>query len=396
MKMHIGSGSVYLEGWTNVDVPGPRTFLAELRKDLVERWKTTDDAYYARHGDKTQDSLRAGPLDQEYVCDTFGSFADIPAPAWTVDEILARHSFEHLSITEARKALSEVDGVLKEGGLLRLDVPDHEATMQKFRETGDEFYMRHLLGPRRTDHGFHMMSYTRDRLKALVEEFNFIYIGEEPNIHFYPAFCLRFVKPGPRAPRDYVALPAIADHWKVLDVGPGSYPLLRADVFVDRNFDHLKPMQEHGRGTVIGDLMSGLPGIADKTFDYAWCSHVLEHVDDPAACARTLSRIAHRGTVVLPSAIKEAMFNFEEAEHKWLILPSPVDGGSPVFVRHNSEYMAKAKDASVQKITSRLFRTGPNRNGDEQRYLRKWFYNNEAVLDVVVHWEGEFKLQVIG
>lgn len=194
MKLHIGSGSVYLEGWLNIDVDGPSTFLAKDRPDLVERWATTEDQYYAKHQDKNQDSLRSGPLDQEYVCDVYGDFAHLPVVVG-VTEVLARHSFEHLSITEARAAMWSLRETINPGGLLRLDVPDHEASLRLLMETRDEFYIRHLLGPRRNDFGFHMMSYTRARLRNLVEHFGFKYVCEEPNIHFFPAFCLRFQAP---------------------------------------------------------------------------------------------------------------------------------------------------------------------------------------------------------
>jgi len=195
MTLHIGCGAVYLDGWFNIDVDNPKTFLAVDRPDLVERWRTTDDRYYAKHQDKTIDVLRAGPLDQEYVCDAFGDFTHIPqaSPA-SVSEILARHSFEHLSIHEAHEALDYLQCILIAGGVLRLDVPDHEETLELLRKTGDAFYIRHLLGPRRNDFGFHMMSYSRERLRRLVEEHDFQFIVEEPNIHFYPAFSLRFCK----------------------------------------------------------------------------------------------------------------------------------------------------------------------------------------------------------
>ena len=101
MKLHIGVGAVYLEDYVNIDVRSPKTYLATQRPDLVAKLKTTEDQYYARHQDKTQGTLRAGPLDQEYVCDKYGSFGDLPIPAWAATEILARHVFEHLSITEA-------------------------------------------------------------------------------------------------------------------------------------------------------------------------------------------------------------------------------------------------------------------------------------------------------
>ncbi|HTK88440.1 MAG TPA: class I SAM-dependent methyltransferase [Nitrospiraceae bacterium] len=169
----------------------PKTFLAVDRPDLVEYWRTTEDRYYAKHGDKTANSLRSGPLDQEYVCDRYGNLLELPIVLYA-DEVLLRQTFEHLSLTEARRALREIRALLGPGGIVRIDVPDHEETLRLYRETGDYFYVRHLLGPRRTEFGFHMMSYTRDRLTALVESHGFRRIGEEPNIHFYPAFCLRF------------------------------------------------------------------------------------------------------------------------------------------------------------------------------------------------------------
>jgi predicted SAM-dependent methyltransferase len=394
-RVHIGCGTVYLDGWVNLDLPGPTTYLASNRPDLVERWRTTEDKYFAKHSNASVETLRKPTAYQEYVCDRYANFDNLPFAAWSVSEILARHAFEHLSITEAHRALDQMDEVLKEGGLLRLDVPDHEGTLQEFKKTGDEFYIRHLLGPRRNDHGFHMMSYTRDRLRRLVEEHGFVFVKEEPNIHFYPAFCLRFIKPGLRPPCEYVELPPLPDHVQMLDVGPGPFPHPRATHYLDLNPEHLKPMSDKGKSTILADLSTGLPRIESKRFDYVWCSHVLEHVDDPRKAASTLSRIAKRGTLVLPSVIKESLFNFEEADHQWLILPAPNAEG-PVFVRHNCEYMKAVKNIDVQRITCRLFRSGPNRIDPEQRLLRSWYFRNEVHLDVIHHWEGELRVQVIG
>lgn len=192
MKMHIGCGSVYVLGFCNVDLPAPKTFLACERPDLVERWKTTEDRYYARHEDKTLETLAAGPLDQEYVCDRYGSLAFLPTAPATVSQILLRQVFEHASLTEAIHALDNMRAALVNGGILRIDVPDHEKTLWLFKETGDKFYIRHLLGPRRTDHGYHMLSYTPDRLQRLVEARGFEFVEREENIHVYPAFTLRF------------------------------------------------------------------------------------------------------------------------------------------------------------------------------------------------------------
>lgn len=395
MKLHIGCGSVYLDGWKNIDLPGPRTFLAKDRRDLVDQWITTEDKYYARHKDKTKDNLRDGPLDQEYVCDSFGSFDNIPAAYWSVEELLARHVFEHLSITEAHKALDQVDAIMQPGGILRLDVPDSKATLELYRETGDAFYERALFGPRRDDRGYHLMPYTRDLLRSVVEEHGFVYVDEEPNIHFYPAFCLRFQKPGVRAPRDYVPLPDIPSDWKMLDVGPGEYPHPRADVYLDNDSKKLAALKGTGKKRICADVMGSVSEVSDKQFDFVWASHCFEHFSDPLAAARTLSRIGKRGVMIAPSAWKESLTNFEESGHLWQILPHPEESQPPIFVRKNGQ-VDRIKNTDVMKSLSRVFRTGPNRISEEQRFLRKWWYHNEVALDVVYFWENELKLQVIG
>lgn len=193
MKVHLGCGSVYLREWVNVDLPLPTVFLAKSRTDLVEKWITTEDLYYARHADKTIDVWRGGATTKETVCDTYGAFNFIPARPGSVSEILARQVFEHLDREQAKQGLRQAHMVLKSGGLLRIDVPDPDETVRKYGETGDEFYLRHLFGPRLDEYGYHV-HYSRKLLTQFVQSFGFRFVHEEQNIHTYPAFCLRFAK----------------------------------------------------------------------------------------------------------------------------------------------------------------------------------------------------------
>jgi predicted SAM-dependent methyltransferase len=392
-KIHVGCGTVYLKGYINVDVRGPKTHLAVDRPDLVSIYETTDDKYYARHQDKTMDKLRKGPLDQEMVCDEYGTFFDLPGSTWTADEILARHVFEHMSLSEAHRALDECDKKLITGGRLRLDVPDHEETLRKYKETGDEFYVRHLLGPRRNEYGYHCMSYTKELLIKTVESHGFVYEAEEPNIHFYPAFTLRFRKPGGREPREY-ALKGIKlePHWKILDVGPGPYPLLQATHFMDVDTNRFRGL--NSKTCYLADIEGDVP-FDDKSFDYVFCSHVLEHVEHPDRALANLSRIGKRGTIVVPSGFKEFMFLWEELDHKWWIFP-PVKPGAPIrFLQKPKDYAESMYSQDVSKALCRLFRSGPNTLEADQRLLRRWYYENEDKLDVIVHWEDSVCLQYL-
>lgn len=193
MKLHVGSGNVYLLDWKNVDLPGMDVFLARERPDLVDQFSTTEDAYYARHQDKQQASLRDGPVRSENICDDYGSFTFLPSRASSVMEILSRQTFEHLSTSDGIAALKECHRVLIPNGLLRLDVPDPDETLRLYRSSGDDFWIRHLFGPRRNEYGGHT-PYSREMLTSMARSCGFNLVDEEPNIHFYPAFCLRFAK----------------------------------------------------------------------------------------------------------------------------------------------------------------------------------------------------------
>jgi predicted SAM-dependent methyltransferase len=408
MKVHVGSGSVYLVGYLNVDVHARNTFLACNRPDLVERYITDERTYYSRHQDRDNLIAFKNPLEQEYVCDKYGDFTNIPVATASATEVLARQSFEHLSYTEAKKAFDMFDNILAPDGILRIDVPDHDETLRLLRETGDDFFARHLYGTQRNAHGYHVMSYSRSALIGLAAAAGFILQFEEPNIHPYPAFCLRFIKSELEAPRAYAKPPyEIPDSWYVADIGPGSYPHPRANVYIDidaQNLARIKTDHTKNQMTLVDELEKGLPALlntpelvarfGEKLFDYVFCSHVLEHVEDPQACVNTLMRIAKRGTIVLPSAIKESLFNFEEPTHKWMILPHP-QSGIPIFIRRSGFVVnPNIIDPWVQQAMCRMYRTGPNYH-EEVQHLRKWYKKNEPLLDVIVHWEDTINIMVI-
>lgn len=193
MRLHVGCGSVFLRDYVNIDLPLPNVALAKDEPGLVEEFITTEDRYYARHEGKGISDWRKGPQIVKTVCDSYGAFHFLPARNETCTEVLARQVLEHLAVPQAREAIKECFRVLAWGGHLRIDVPDPEATLELYRETGDKFYFRHLFGPRLDVFGYHT-PYSRASLTHLVAEAGFNLVQEEENIHSYPAFCLRFVK----------------------------------------------------------------------------------------------------------------------------------------------------------------------------------------------------------
>jgi len=108
----------------------------------------------------------------------------------------------------------------------------------------------------------------------------------------------------------------------VLDVGSGDKPFWRADVIVDKYFED--DQQRHS-GSVIFDNkkifikgdVENLP-FKNKTFDFVFCSHLLEHVENPGKAIAELVRVARRGYIEVPNAVLELIHPFPS--HLWYCL----------------------------------------------------------------------------
>lgn len=112
---------------------------------------------------------------------------------------------------------------------------------------------------------------------------------------------------------------------KVLEIGPGSSPHPRSDAFLELDFaaDQDRILQ---RGGVLNEADFGNRIIyyydgkkfpfADNQFDYVICSHVLEHVADPASFMNEVFRVgAGRGYLEYPLITYEYLYNFDVHLH---------------------------------------------------------------------------------
>jgi hypothetical protein len=115
------------------------------------------------------------------------------------------------------------------------------------------------------------------------------------------------------------------DDWLVLDVGSGHQPHPRADVLLDR---YLRDDTSRSgasmvirRGKMICADAERIP-FADNTFDFVIASSIAEHMPNPVAFCRELTRVGKRGYLETPSRFTETTRG--APYHLWYVSVTPM------------------------------------------------------------------------
>lgn len=150
----------------------------------------------------------------------------------------------------------------------------------------------------------------------------------------------------------------------VVDVGGGACPTARADWVIDALLydqrGRLLGSKEHERNNrytretwVQLDVCDRRPWpLADKQFDFAICSHLLEDVRDPIWVCSEMSRIAKAGYIEIPSRVVEQSKGIEHPcfagyyHHRWLV---SINGGELEF-RHKPHLLHSTAEAIVARV----------------------------------------------
>ena len=186
-------------------------------------------------------------------------------------------------------------------------------------------------------------------------------------------------------------LETIPENARVIDVGGGAAPFPRADYVIDAS-----PYRALGGGSdgnihkqlnmpprysadrwIQADLCDHHPWpLADKEFDFAICSHLLEDVRDPIWVCSELRRIAKAGYIEVPSRVVEQSKGVENPRHagfyhhRWLITRHQ----DRLEFRHKPHVLHSVNDAIVTHL-------GPGQriNPDYAIVTLDWMGHFEAV-----------------
>lgn len=141
LKLHLGCGEKYLDGYINVDYPPEEHTVMNVKADLYQDIRTLD---YAEN---------------------------------SVDEIRNHHIFEHFKRADALYLLAEWRRWLKPGGKLIIETPDFEEsakayifanTRKRKMEVG-----RHIFGSQEAGWAIHYDFWDKSKFKYVLKKFGF-------------------------------------------------------------------------------------------------------------------------------------------------------------------------------------------------------------------------------
>jgi Methyltransferase domain len=168
---------------------------------------------------------------------------------------------------------------------------------------------------------------------------------------------------------------------QVLDIGSGGYPFPHATVLTDRFLEkspyRFESLVRDNKPFLLSDIHE-LP-FGDKGFDFVYCAHVLEVVENPLRACAEIMRVGKRGFIETPTAGKDMLFAWARNLQKWHV----VDIGTNLCFFEYSE-------RQLDGVRSPIWR---------DRILSEWcdpfqavFYENQDVFNVMFTWEHQFSV----
>ncbi len=165
----------------------------------------------------------------------------------------------------------------------------------------------------------------------------------------------------------------------VLDIGNGGYPFPYATVLADRFLE--KSPSRHERLVTKNKpfVMMDIHDLAfrDKSFDFIYCSHVLEVVENPLRACQEIMRVGKRGYIETPTLGKDVLFAWARNLQKWHVIAI---GQNLCFF----EYSERQLDGIQSSVWRELIMS------KWHNPLQEVFYNNQDIFNVMFTWDNQF------
>ncbi len=177
---------------------------------------------------------------------------------------------------------------------------------------------------------------------------------------------------------------------KVLDLGSGHVPFPLATHLADISLSD----GNVGRAGIPFKHVDGLPvyecsventPFKDKEFDFVYCSHVLEHTEDPEKACKELMRIAHRGYIETPTKGKDSFFNTPKLSNHTQCVE---------IINNTLTFVKYSEDNKHGLGHNLLLNMHMNPQSDREKALSALFYLSSPYINTMLMWEDDFNFSV--
>lgn len=182
----------------------------------------------------------------------------------------------------------------------------------------------------------------------------------------------------------YFDFDSIKNKSVILDVGGGNYPFPYATILSDKFTEVSKhrtvELVRDERPFFIFDVQA-MP-FKDKAIDFLYCSHVLEHVDNPEKACKEIQRVAKSGYIETPNFMKDVLFSWARGMHKWHTI---FKNGTLYFFKFTDRELDGLRSPAWSNLIFSSF----------ENPLQKAFYDNQDVFNTMFMWNDRFDVKVI-
>jgi SAM-dependent methyltransferase len=170
---------------------------------------------------------------------------------------------------------------------------------------------------------------------------------------------------------------------RVLDIGSGGDPFPHATFLVDRFIEPTEhrygDIMRDGKPLVCADIHR-LP-FEDKSFDFVYCSHILEHVDDPVKACAEIMRVGQRGYLETPTMGEDILFAWAGGRHKWHVVGI---GSTLCFFEYTARQLKGIGSTAWEDVIM----------GRRYHPLQRAYFENRDIFDVMFPWVESFAVHV--
>ncbi len=171
----------------------------------------------------------------------------------------------------------------------------------------------------------------------------------------------------------------------VLDIGSGPAPFPHAtslcDLYTEDTVHRRGNIRTDNLPFVVADVHE-LP-FEDQSFDFVYCAHVLEHVDDPISACKEIMRVGKKGYLETPNFMKDMLFcQTAKMHHLW----HTVGMGRSLFFFEFTR--RETRGVRNRWWNDMIF-------GKSHHPLQDVFMKNQDVFNTMFLWDGGFDVCVV-